>query len=73
MMRPAKATLHQRPEPFDGVRVHVAHDVDASRVVNTAMLVSALVRDADVGGRLVGIDDGLRKHPAVTCPPRVAS
>src|SRR5688500_484595 len=56
-MRPADAPLYERPEPFDGVRVHVAAHVDPGLVVDAPMLVAAALRDADVRGRLVGVDD----------------
>src|SRR5258705_8255765 len=32
--------LHERPEAFDGVRMHVAKDVDPHRVVDAPMLVA---------------------------------
>ncbi len=71
MVRPADATLHQRPEAFDGVRVNVTDDVDVGGVVDALVLVPVLLGNPNVGVRLVGVDDGTVEHAGFDVRPRV--
>jgi hypothetical protein len=51
----ANATLHQRPEPFDGVGVNAVHHVDAGSMENAEMLVADPTKAA-VDRQLVAVN-----------------
>ena len=61
MMSAADACLYERPKAFDGIRVDIAEDVDALRVVNAPMDVSEL-REPFVSGRFVAVNHRLGEY-----------
>src|SRR3972149_9609332 len=57
VVNPTDAPLHQRPESFDGVGVHIPADVDFLGVVNPVVEVAGPAKGA-VGLPFVSVDDG---------------
>src|SRR5271157_93869 len=61
MIDTANPALHQRPEPFDGLRMHVSAYVDMLCVPDAMMLIARL-RKRVIDGILIGVDGGLGQH-----------
>ena len=60
MASPINTTLYQRPEAFNRVGMHVARDIDAHRVVDSAVSVPGLA-ELPVSGGLVRVDHRRRQ------------